>query len=442
MLLMFNNYMRKVQTILLLLLLPFMVVMAENNLNNDVSGAPLYVVDGVVQTELTNIPKPEEIYSVTILKDETAIQLYGERGKNGVVVVTTKKSLGDAAVSMRSEQTSQTRSYKTYDPTKDKKPLYIVDGHIGVRPDDLPAKEEIAEKQKLFRRQAMNLYGQRATYGAVIIKTKEFVKTHGGGRNSLANIQTSTHEKTDPKILVVFLIVFLVFLIPWGTKKLIPIIRKYLEKEGIISTTYDPGEFYHYGEHFYARDHLLFWLAPVLCIILTGMFAWLAIIMFDDMPVISLAIFTPFCMLLIVTIVTHFMKHKCYLSIDKDGIRGTYFEPQSWPKIPTFIDVDLKWEDVAKAELVHTYIGRNQIDGIALFTHKDLNNPKEIINLQFFPTKKIVDCINYFYTRKTGTTEQVTLLEPILLEDNRVFEFFLYLIAAVIAILLIVFLLP
>ena len=54
------------------------------------SGAsPLYVVDGVQADNLNNL-KPEDIQSISILKDKNSTALYGEKGKNGVIIVTTK----------------------------------------------------------------------------------------------------------------------------------------------------------------------------------------------------------------------------------------------------------------------------------------------------------------------------------------------------------------
>ena len=54
-------------------------------------GTPLYVIDGIQQDEgqFNNIA-PNDIESITILKDASAA-IYGVRGGNGVVVVTTKK---------------------------------------------------------------------------------------------------------------------------------------------------------------------------------------------------------------------------------------------------------------------------------------------------------------------------------------------------------------
>jgi len=54
---------------------------------------PLYVVDGLVMsTKDVAELDPEVIASVEILKDQNAQALYGSRGANGVIVITTKKS--------------------------------------------------------------------------------------------------------------------------------------------------------------------------------------------------------------------------------------------------------------------------------------------------------------------------------------------------------------
>ncbi|PVX49941.1 TonB-dependent SusC/RagA subfamily outer membrane receptor [Balneicella halophila] len=56
------------------------------------SGAPLYIIDGVFAdaTVLKEI-SPDSIRNITILKDKAAITLYGEKAKNGVILITTKK---------------------------------------------------------------------------------------------------------------------------------------------------------------------------------------------------------------------------------------------------------------------------------------------------------------------------------------------------------------
>jgi len=55
---------------------------------------PLYVVDGVPFNGSINSINPADIESTTILKDAAATAIYGSRGANGVVVITTKTGRG------------------------------------------------------------------------------------------------------------------------------------------------------------------------------------------------------------------------------------------------------------------------------------------------------------------------------------------------------------
>lgn len=57
---------------------------------------PLIVIDGVPGGDLTNV-NPGDIASFDILKDGAASAIYGTRGSNGVIVVTTKKGNKDGA---------------------------------------------------------------------------------------------------------------------------------------------------------------------------------------------------------------------------------------------------------------------------------------------------------------------------------------------------------
>ena len=64
--------------------------------------SPLVLVDGV-ERAIDNID-PEEIADFTILKDATATAIYGVRGANGVVLITTKKgTIGKPKINLRTE---------------------------------------------------------------------------------------------------------------------------------------------------------------------------------------------------------------------------------------------------------------------------------------------------------------------------------------------------
>jgi TonB-linked SusC/RagA family outer membrane protein len=51
---------------------------------------PLYVIDGVEATGINNL-SPNEIETMDILKDASSLAIYGQKGANGVVIITTKK---------------------------------------------------------------------------------------------------------------------------------------------------------------------------------------------------------------------------------------------------------------------------------------------------------------------------------------------------------------
>jgi TonB-linked SusC/RagA family outer membrane protein len=55
---------------------------------------PLYVVDGVPFTGFINSINPNDIASMTVLKDAAATAIYGSRGANGVIVITTRNGRG------------------------------------------------------------------------------------------------------------------------------------------------------------------------------------------------------------------------------------------------------------------------------------------------------------------------------------------------------------
>lgn len=54
------------------------------------SNAPLYIVDGVPTGDINTL-NPEDVESLTVLKDAGAASIYGSRASNGVIVVTTKQ---------------------------------------------------------------------------------------------------------------------------------------------------------------------------------------------------------------------------------------------------------------------------------------------------------------------------------------------------------------
>jgi TonB-dependent SusC/RagA subfamily outer membrane receptor len=63
-------------------------IRGENSINGD--NTPLYVIDGFVGGDIRTI-SPDDIASIDILKDASATAIYGSRGSNGVVIITTRQ---------------------------------------------------------------------------------------------------------------------------------------------------------------------------------------------------------------------------------------------------------------------------------------------------------------------------------------------------------------
>ncbi|MEN8250911.1 MAG: TonB-dependent receptor [Bacteroidota bacterium] len=87
--------------------------------NNSLLGknTPLYVVDGMQMDGLDNMINVEDIASMEILKDASATAIYGTRGANGVVIISTKRgSKGITSIDYSFEQTfDQVANLDAYD---------------------------------------------------------------------------------------------------------------------------------------------------------------------------------------------------------------------------------------------------------------------------------------------------------------------------------------
>lgn len=84
------------------------------------SNNPLYIVDGMPYDGPLNAINPQDVESMTVLKDASANAIYGARGANGVILITTKKGRkGDAEVKFDAKWGSNSRLIPQYDVIKD-----------------------------------------------------------------------------------------------------------------------------------------------------------------------------------------------------------------------------------------------------------------------------------------------------------------------------------
>ena len=89
------------------------------------SNAPLYIVDGMPYDGSISEINPNDVESMSVLKDAAASAIYGARGANGVVLITTKRARGgDAVIKFDAKWGSNSRLIPQYDVITDPAQYY------------------------------------------------------------------------------------------------------------------------------------------------------------------------------------------------------------------------------------------------------------------------------------------------------------------------------
>jgi TonB-dependent SusC/RagA subfamily outer membrane receptor len=124
---------------------------------------PIIIIDGNYygknkSLNLNQLVTPDKIESLNVLKGEAAIAKYGEKAKDGVIEIKTKKVANP-----------ETLLDKIF--TKEPKPLIIIDGKESDKLESVPP-EDIESISVLKGATATELYGSKALGGAIVITTK------------------------------------------------------------------------------------------------------------------------------------------------------------------------------------------------------------------------------------------------------------------------------
>ncbi len=143
---------------------------------NPKAGEPLYIVNGIETDKVNTLYfKPEEIETIRVIKEDMALGIYGEKGKNGVVIINTKPGLG----LQKNDWSSGT--LKIYDSSTNSlgfNPLIIVDGkeYIGKTLNEINALSNY-KQYRIFAlyspEKAIQIYGKKANDGAILVATKK-----------------------------------------------------------------------------------------------------------------------------------------------------------------------------------------------------------------------------------------------------------------------------
>ncbi|HWK04420.1 MAG TPA: M56 family metallopeptidase [Puia sp.] len=137
------------------------------------SAKPLFIVDGVQMEKNWPVStlSPDDIQSIEVLKDRQAVVLFGAKGRNGVVAITTKKSNLPAPAA---GSTLKTFPLVIEPSGRLSDPLYYKDG-VEVSPQELKALNPAdIESINVLKGDsaAASKYGEKGRNGVILIKTK------------------------------------------------------------------------------------------------------------------------------------------------------------------------------------------------------------------------------------------------------------------------------
>ena len=122
----------------------------------------LYIIDGKEANTKTVGALPTDIQSISLLKDQSAIDKYGNKGENGVIEITIK---GDKA-----EKLKEVNSHTIQILPFPKGPLYIVDGHEMTQEEVNKIDPQTIESMEVLKGEAAKEeYGVKGNNGVTIL---------------------------------------------------------------------------------------------------------------------------------------------------------------------------------------------------------------------------------------------------------------------------------
>ncbi|MGZ2369372.1 M56 family metallopeptidase [Ancylomarina sp. YFZ004] len=175
---------------------PIQISAPKISLNSDKTDAPLYILDGVeISKQALDKLDTSAIESMSILKDATSISIYGVKGKNGAILITSKNKVG------QKKKSKKIKTIKIKGETKNS-PLYIVDGvETSKQAIDKLDTSSIESMSILKDATSVSVYGAKGENGVILITSKNKVdKKKKSKKKSAIKIKGKT--KNSPLVIV------------------------------------------------------------------------------------------------------------------------------------------------------------------------------------------------------------------------------------------------
>ncbi len=181
---------------------------------------PLVILNGIPQKDRSKVDslRPSEIKNIKVLKNPKASALYGSRGSNGVIVVSTKSedkqapkveikrnvtisdSAGNPNGDIYAYEYGKNDKEIILSNFKGEKPLLIIDGELKEKDFDVSQidPEDIAAINVLKGNQVTEKYGEKAKNGVIEINTKSSGYKPEEAKNNFIVFQlTKTQSRSD-----------------------------------------------------------------------------------------------------------------------------------------------------------------------------------------------------------------------------------------------------
>ncbi|MBO6306977.1 MAG: hypothetical protein J6M55_05675 [Paludibacteraceae bacterium] len=299
-----------------------------------------------------------------------------------------------------------------------KEPYYIVNGLPGVAKKDLPPAEQIGSRKELSPEEAVYIYGEKASGGAVLIKTrvvlqqekerKKAVRRENEERKAaeaeLAQTKEASDESQDsvsPREDKSFYLWLLLAMLPLIVK-LIQLAKKAMVKVGLLKAKiYSPGPFDPEGVRFNVSGQFVFRMLIVYFVV--GLIAQLYMIVTMWLVMHGFARIVPMALIAVAVFFAYFCYlrlqiGKSYLVIDEQGIHGLIAKYSGVLTRPQFEEINIAWKQVESARYFRNKEGSNALEYLLFYDATSPGEPFITLNMAFFPVSKIIDGINYFYT--------------------------------------------
>ncbi|MFI1743563.1 M56 family metallopeptidase [Thalassobellus sediminis] len=185
------------------------------NANEENNKVPLILLDGkeISNEEFEKID-PKSIKSIDVLKDEKAEKIYGEKGKNGVLIITTKEKTTGVTVIGYGKPSDSNKNTGILTGIDCRSTLIILDGKEIEKKELEDIHDTDVESVNIFRNEeAIEKYGKKGENGVIVITTKGkasevLVTGYGKSSDSINDSQsiriraTSTANGKQPLVIV------------------------------------------------------------------------------------------------------------------------------------------------------------------------------------------------------------------------------------------------